>query len=53
MSAIGPKEENMNETPDVDTRDYSTNRVTFYEVGSSCRWIEISEPDTVDVSEMR
>lgn len=53
MSMSDPRDENMNEPPDVDTRGYSTDRVTFYEVGQSERWIEVAEEDTVDASDMR
>lgn len=53
MSMSEPRDETVNETPEVDTRDYSTDRLTFYEVGQSGGWIEISEEDTVDAEEMR
>ena len=53
MSITDRTAEEVDNSPEVDTRDYSDGRVTFYEVGDSGRWIEISEQDTIDMEDMR
>lgn len=53
MSVTDRTADNVEDSPDLDTRDYSTDKLTFYEVGTSQAWIEIDEESTVDASEMR
>lgn len=51
MSITQREQEEETEAPEIDTRDLSRGAVTFYEVGDSGAWIEVSEDTVVPVEE--